>query len=266
MTAFHHAVRLVASSRSVSATLKGIVTGPIGAASTHPLPVADQDVETGAVRNSARTMLGDIWRLSLPVGEYEVRVAKSGFQEPVRERDSPSRWTGSNRRREPASNAVKAEGGDRGCADRQHDHRDISGCGRATSEDLPLNGRSFDLLVNAEPGRGDFTWMKTGGTGIRIPRREQLCRFPAPAAANLFLLTASSFTGAAENKCSPGEPAGCCWAWTRWRFQCATRFYGAEFGKRPGGQVVIVTNREPTSGTGRPSSFLRNNAWMLLIF
>ena len=33
-------------------------------------------------------------------------------------------------------------------------------------KDLPLNGRSYDLLMLLNPGVVNFTWEKTGGIGI----------------------------------------------------------------------------------------------------
>ena len=38
--------------------------------------------------------------------------------------------------------------------------------GRAAGEGLPLNGRSYDLLLPLNPGVVNFTSEKTGGTGI----------------------------------------------------------------------------------------------------
>jgi hypothetical protein len=45
--------------------------------------------------------------------------------------------------------------------------RDISGLvGEQAVKDLPLNGRSYDLLLPLNPGIVNFTSQKTGGTGI----------------------------------------------------------------------------------------------------
>ena len=45
--------------------------------------------------------------------------------------------------------------------------QDISGLiGYQEIKDLPLNGRSFDLLLTLNPGIVNFTWEKTGGIGV----------------------------------------------------------------------------------------------------
>src|SRR6266852_6881607 len=67
----------------VSAGISGIVTDPSGA----PVPLATitaKNLETGALRISSTNELGRYLFLSLPVGRFDVRVAKAGFQDSVR--------------------------------------------------------------------------------------------------------------------------------------------------------------------------------------
>src|SRR5260370_35839495 len=67
----------------VSASIKGTVTDPSNA----PVPsaaVKTRNLETGAIRNSITDDAGRYLVLSLPVGEYEIRIAKAGFQEAIR--------------------------------------------------------------------------------------------------------------------------------------------------------------------------------------
>src|SRR5437016_13143510 len=59
---------------------------------------------------------------------------------------------------------------------------------------------------------------------------------------NLFLLNVVEYTGAAENNMQPGGTSGMLLGVDAVRvFNVLRDSYGAEFGKRPGGQVVIVT-------------------------
>src|ERR1700675_1301303 len=63
----------------VSASIKGVVTDASGAAVTSA-SVTAKNLETGAVRTGATDDAGRYLVLALPVGEYEVRVAKAGFR------------------------------------------------------------------------------------------------------------------------------------------------------------------------------------------
>src|SRR5260370_7693310 len=67
----------------LSVSITGFVTDPSGA----PIPSASvtaKNLETGAVRYSLTDDSGRYLVLSLPVAEYEVRVAKPGFQDGLR--------------------------------------------------------------------------------------------------------------------------------------------------------------------------------------
>ena len=74
---------LPAARAEMSASITGTVTDASGA----PVPsagVQTKNLETGATRNTSTDDAGRYLVLSLPVGEYEVRVTKSGFQDAVR--------------------------------------------------------------------------------------------------------------------------------------------------------------------------------------
>src|SRR6266404_809512 len=67
----------------VAASITGIVTDPSGA----PIPAATvttKNLETGALRSATTNDAGRYLALSLPVGQYEVRVTKAGFKVEVR--------------------------------------------------------------------------------------------------------------------------------------------------------------------------------------
>ena len=71
------------STAQVSASITGLVTDPSGA----PVPSATvtvRNLETGAVRRSMTSEEGHIVVLSLPVGLYDVRIAREGFQDATR--------------------------------------------------------------------------------------------------------------------------------------------------------------------------------------
>jgi len=141
--------------------------------------------------------------------------------------------------------------------------RDISGLvGEQQVKDLPLNGRSYDLLLPLNPGVVNFTWMKTGGTGIsNSTTGNNFAVSGNRPQQNLFLLNGVEFTGAAENNMQPGGTSGMLLGVDAVReFNVQRDSYGAEFGKRPGGQVVIVTQSGANQWHGTAFEFLRNNA------
>ena len=72
----------------------------------------------------------------------------------------------------------------------------------------------------------------------------------------MFLLNGVEFTGAAENNMQPGGPSGLLLGVDAVReFNVERDSYGAEFGKRPGGQVIIVTQSGSNGWHGTLTSF-----------
>src|SRR4029077_17947230 len=137
----------------VSASIKGTVTDPSGA----PVPsaaVKTKNLETGATRTSVTDDAGRYLVLSLPVGEYEVRVSKAGFQDAIRSGIHlvVGQEAGVDLRLrvgvEISQILVTAD-----APIISTTTRDISGLvGEQAVNELPLNGRSFDLLLPLNPG------------------------------------------------------------------------------------------------------------------
>ena len=67
----------------VSASLTGLITDPSGAR-VPSAAITVKNVETGAIRSTVSDDAGRYQVLALPVGEYEIRVSKAGFQEQIR--------------------------------------------------------------------------------------------------------------------------------------------------------------------------------------
>ncbi len=139
---------------------------------------------------------------------------------------------------------------------------DISGLvGEQQVKDLPLNGRSFDLLVVLNPGVVNFTSEKTGGTGIsNSTNANNFAVSGNRPQQNLFLLNGVEYTGGAENNMQPGSVSGELLGVDAVReFNILRDSYGAEYGKRPGAQVSIVTQSGTNQWHGSAYEFLRNN-------
>ena len=141
--------------------------------------------------------------------------------------------------------------------------QEISGLvGEQQVRDLPLNGRSYDLLLTLNPGIVNFTSQKTGGIGVsNSSTGNNFAVSGNRPQQNLFLLNGIEFTGAAENNMQPGGPSQQLLGVEAVReFNVLRDSYGAEYGKRPGAQVIIVTQSGTNQVHGSVYEFLRNNA------
>jgi len=252
-----------ASSAQVSATLSGNVTDQSGAA-VSAATVTAKNLETGAVRTTTTDEAGQYRVFSLPIGEYEVLVTKQGFAEQVRTglrlvvgQDANVNVT---LRVGPVSQQIKVNS-DAPLV--SVTTADISGLvGEQQVKNLPLNGRSYDLLLPLNPGIVNFTWEKTGGIGIsNSTTGNNFAVSGNRPQQNLFLLNGVEYTGAAENNMQPGGTSQQLLGVDAVReFNVLRDSYGAEYGKRPGGQVIIVTQSGSNQWHGSAFEFLRNHA------
>jgi hypothetical protein len=256
-------VWLPAVHAQVSASIRGFVTDASGA------PVAQatvkaKNLETGAVRTANTDDAGRYLVLALPVGNYEVRISKSGFQDAVQSGIYLVVGEEASVDLRLQVNTLKSEVNVTSDAPIVSvTTQDISGLvGEQAVKDLPLNGRTYDLLLPLNPGIVNFTSQKTGGTGIS--NSSTASNFSVTGnrpQQNIFLLNGVEYTGAAENNMTPGGPSGMLLGVEAVReFNVQRDSYGAEFGKRPGGQVVIVTQSGSNQWHGAVYEFLRNNA------
>ena len=246
----------------VSATLSGRITDQSGAV-IEGASVTAKDTDTGAIRSTTTDAAGRYEIAALPVGRYEVDVEKSGFAGAIR--SGILLVVG-----QEATADVTLKVGDvneqvRVVADASMVNtttQDINGLvGEKEIKQLPLNGRSYDLLLTTDPGVVNFTWEKTGGIGVsNSTTGNNFAVSGNRPQQNLFLLNGTEFTGAAENNMQPGGPSQNLLGVEAVReFNVLRDTYGAEYGKRPGAQVVIVTQSGSNAFHGSVYEFLRNN-------
>jgi hypothetical protein len=246
----------------VSGAISGTATDSSGAV----LPganVAVTNLETGATRATVSDGMGRFSVLSLPVGQYEIRAQKEGFRTEVR--------TGIDLvlGQEATVDLVLQLGEVRQQVTVKGEAPLVSATTTATGglvgerqvKDLPLNGRSYDELLTLNPGVVNFTWEKTGGVGISNSVVGNMFSVSGNRPQqNLLLLNGVEYTGAAENNMQPGgtsqELLGVD-AVREFNLLCDT--YGAEYGKRPGGQVSIITQSGTNDWHGTAFEFLRNS-------
>lgn len=252
-----------ASRAQVSAAISGRITDPAGA-TVSGATVAARNEETGETRSAATDETGRYWVPSLALGEYEVRVTKLGFQEEVRSRIHLA--VGQEATIDMVLKLGQVTGKIRVVADApvvSVTPSDISGLvGEQQVKDLPLNGRSYDELMTLNPGVVNFTWMKTGGIGISNSTTGNMFSVSGNRPQqNLFLLNGVEFTGAAENNMQPGGASQQLLGVDAVReFNLLRDGYSAEYGKHPGGQVVIVTQSGTNQWHGSVFEYLRNSA------
>src|SRR5271165_2226532 len=251
-------------SAQVAATLSGTVTDQSGAA-VSAAGVTARNLDTGLSRETATGPAGRYQLFALPLGEYEVRVKKDGFAEAVR--TGIRLVVGQDATVDvglhvgAVSEEVKVTGD---AAMVSVTTQDISGLvGERQVKDLPLNGRSYDLLLTLNPGVVNFTAEKTGGVGVsNSTSGNNFSVSGNRPQQNLFLLNGVEYTGAAENNMQPGGTSQQLLGVDAVReFNVLRDSYGAEYGKRPGGQVSIVTQSGTNQIHGSAYDFLRNNAF-----
>jgi hypothetical protein len=245
------------------ASISGLVSDSSGGAVVGAA-IEIRNTETGAKRSATTDESGRFNASSLPVGAYEIKVEKAGFQSNFR--------TGITlvlgQREELTFVLLVGEvhqtervSADIGAVAVTTD--DISGLvDEKQVKDLPLNGRSYDQLLTLNPGVVNYTSQRAGSTGTSNSVVGNM--FAASGhrpQENLFLLNGVEFTSASEINNTPGGVSGQLLGVDAVReFVVVKDTYGAEYGKRPGAQIGIVT----TSGTndlhGSLYEFVRNNA------
>jgi len=125
-------------------------------------------------------------------------------------------------------------------------------------KDLPLNGRSFDNLIALNPGAINYGLKSpqtstSNGNTFSVAGRRPL--------DNLFLLNGIEYTGSSQLAVTPGGVSGDLLGIDAVReFNVLTDTYGAEYGKRAGAQVTVVTESGSNAVHGSLFEFLRNSA------
>jgi hypothetical protein len=217
--------------------------------------------ETGATRIVITDDAGNFRVLSLPVGPQEVKVEKKGFKSVVR--------TGINL--EVGQEAVvnlRLELGEfvqqvviAGEAPVVNvTTASVSGMvGEREIKDLPLNGRSFDNLIALNPGTINYSAMKSPNTSTSSGNTFSVAG--RRTGENLFLLNGIEYTGSSQLAVTPGGVSGYLLGIDAVReFNVLTDTYSAEYGKRAGAQVSVVTQSGTNALHGTIFEFLRNSA------
>jgi hypothetical protein len=244
----------------VSAAIAGRVEDA-SAASVGGATITVKSLETGATRVVTTDDAGNYRVLSLPLGPHEVKAEKKGFKAVIRRGINlkVGQEAVVNLRLEvgefvqqvavsedvPVVNVTTAS---------------VSGMvGEREVKDLPLNGRSFDNLLSLNPGTINYSAMKSPQTSTSNGNIFSVAG--RRTSENLVLLNGIEYMGSSQLAVTPGGVSGELLGIDAVReFNVLTDTYSAEYGKRAGAQVSVVTQSGTNSFHGSIFEFLRNSA------
>ena len=129
-------------------------------------------------------------------------------------------------------------------------------------KELPLNGRSFDQLIELNPASVSYTTQRSGGVGTSNSSVGNMFSVSGRRPQdNLFLLNGIEYTGASLINVTPGGTSGQLLGVDAVReFNVVSDTYGANYGKRTGAQVSIITASGGNRVHGSAYEFIRNSA------
>jgi hypothetical protein len=244
------------------ASISGKVTDATGSAIPHA-SVKIISTEKGSVRTTGTDEAGDFYAPLLSVGKYRVTAEKEGFR--TAEQDV-TLVLGQRANLDltlavaEIHQAIQVEAasfsGDVSTAD-------VSGLvSERQVKDLPLNGRSYDQLLTLNPGVINYTSQRAGGTGTSNSVVGNMFAVSGHRPQeNLYLLNGVEYTSASEINNTPGGASGQLLGVDAVQeFALVKDTYGAEYGKRPGAQINIVTSSGSNQVHGNAYEFIRNSA------
>ncbi len=253
----------VATYAQTASSLSGVGSDASGAA-VSGVQITARDLATGAARTTTTDAGGRYGISALPVGMYQLTARKPGYEVAVRtgiELAVGQEAEADLRLKVGAVHQQVTVNADASAVNLTT--ADISGLvGERQIADMPLNGRSYDELMTFDPGIVNFTSQKVGGVGVSNSTvGNDFAASGNRPQQNLYLLNGVEFTGAAENNMQPGGVSQELLGVDAVReFNVLRDSYGAQYGKRPGAQVLIVTRGGSNALHGSLYEFARNNA------
>ncbi len=252
-----------APAQVVGGTIAGDVVDPAGGA-VSGAKVLVRDQETGTVRELITSEDGAFSAPSIPVGAYSVTVSHDGFAPLQRTAISLAVGQGIHlhltltvgRANETVSVVDTPQVVDLSTQQSQ------GLVGERQVKELPLNGRSYDQLIELNPAAVSYTTERSGGVGTSNSSVGNMFSVSGRRPQdNLFLLNGIEYTGASLINVTPGGTSGQLLGVDAVReFNVVSDTYGANYGKRTGAQISIVTASGGNALHGSVYEFLRNSA------
>jgi hypothetical protein len=247
----------------VGGTINGVVTDASGA-SIRGAAVIVRSEETGTQRLLTTDAAGAYAAPSVPVGRYTVSVTREGFAPQSRTginltvgqavRIDLALTTGEVTQQVVVTNAPTLVNGTTQQTSGLVDERQV--------KELPLNGRSYDQLITLNPGALNYTAQRSGSVGTSNSSVGSMFSVSGRRPQdNLYLLNGVEYTGASLINVTPGGTSGQLLGVEAVReFNVLADTYGANYGKRQGAQISIVTASGTNTVHGSAYEFLRNSA------
>src|SRR5207245_609443 len=248
----------LALAQGFTATVTGTVTDTSGAV----LPgtaISIKNLETGLTRAVEADLGGNYSIASLPVGEYELTAEKMGFQREVR------RGINLVVAQEAVVNLTLQVGSIVQQVTVTEAAPLVNTTTTSTSgviseqqiKELPLNGRSFDQLLTLNVGTVDNRSNINNGawTSFSVAGKRP--------ETNRFLMNGVDYIGANSTGqfITPSGSSGQLLGVDAVReYNVIQHTYGAEYGKRAGAQVVVVSSSGTNQLHGAVFEYLRNGA------
>jgi len=242
------------------------IIGTVRDATNAGLPVASvtiRNIETGAIRKVITDSEGRYAAPALASGRYEIGAERAGFASEIR--TGIALVVGQEINVDltleigELKQAIKVE---ETISAVNLSAQQTSGLvNERQVKELPLNGRSYDELLTLNPGSVNYSGGRSGGVGTSNSAVGNMFAISGRRPQeNLFLLNGIEYTGASVINVTPGGTSGQLLGVDAVReFNVVTDAYGAEYGKRPGAQISIVTASGTNGLHGTLYEFLRNS-------
>ena len=243
----------------ISASITGTAKDASGAV-VPETSVTVKNLESGLTRVVETDPNGGFSVPSLPVGQYEVTAEKAGFKQQVRR--GITLVVGQQAVVNLTLEVGEVQQQVTVTAEAPLVNTTLSSTsglvGEKEVKDLPLNGRSFDQLLTLNVGTANTTSNRSttqpGNLFSVAGRRPE---------ENRFLMNGVDYVGVSggANSSTPNGSAGQVMGVDAVReFNVVQHTYGAEYGKRAGGQISIVTSSGTNQLHGSAFEYLRNSA------
>ncbi len=262
LAAFAVAAPLALHAQVVGGSIGGLITDSSGSA-IRGAQVIVHNSETGTERRLVTGSDGRYSAPSLAVGRYEITATATGFATQHRAgliltMGQSNEFNVTLSVNEVAQDVTVDAAGETINVSTQQTSGLVN---EQQVKELPLNGRSYDQLITLNPGTVNYTGQRSGGVGtsnssvgsmfVISGRRPQ---------DNIFLLNGIEYTGASLINVTPGGTSGQLLGVDAVReFNVVSDTYGANYGKRDGAQVSIVTNSGTNTFHGDVYEFARNS-------